>query len=220
MAYRLFIFDLDGTLIDSGAGVKKALEVFEDKLGLEHFPQDKADFIVGPPIGESIHKTHPELDMAKIDEYGRIFDECYTGVLLYGTYAYKGIAEMLDKIRKKGGIAAIDTAKRENLATGVLTECGLLDKFDYIEFWSEQKNNKPLLVENVIAHYGIPKEEICTIGDSRFDGEAANANGIDLIAVKYGYGFGKFDDEMKYNPKYIVNSVEELTELLMANIKE
>ena len=218
MAYKLFIFDLDGTLIDSGAGVKKALEVFEDRLCLEHFPQEEADFIVGPPIVDSIHRTHPELAVEKLEEYGRLFDECYSEVLLYGTYAYEGIAELLDMIISKGGIAAIDTAKRQNLAEGVLNECGLLDKFDHIEFWSEEKNNKPLLMKDVIEHYDIPKDKIVTIGDSRFDGEAANANGIDLVAVRYGYGFGKIDDEKAYKPKYIVNSVKELKEFIMNNI--
>ena len=58
------------------------------------------------------------------------------------------------------------------------------------------------------------------IGDSKFDGVAANANGLDFIAVKYGYGFGSVDDETQYNPKYVVDTVEELTKLIKSLIKD
>lgn len=216
--YKLFIFDMDGTLLDSGEGIKKALGNFEDKLGLKHFPKEKAGFIVGPPITESLHRTHPELPVEDLKELSYVFDKCYDEVLLYGIYAYKGIKELFDLIHENGGIVAIDTAKIERQAIRVLKECDLFDRVDYIESWSEQKNNKPLLMKNCIEHFDFDKSEIVAIGDSHFDGEAANANDIDLIAVKYGYGFGKFDNENDFNPKFVVDSVEELTRIIKNNL--
>lgn len=214
MKYKLFIFDLDGTLINSGGGIKKALEAFEDKLHLDHFPKEKADFIVGPPITESIARTHPELKDQDLRQLSYVFDACYDEVLLHDMFAYEGIKEVLDLIHEKGGIVTIDTAKIGRQAIRCLKFTGLWEKIDYIETWSEEKNNKPLLIKEVINHYDIPKDQIITIGDSHFDGEAANANGIDLIACKYGFGFGKFDDEKEFNAKYVVNSVKELYDLI------
>ena len=214
MKYKLFIFDLDGTLIDSSGGIKKALERFEDKLKLKHFPKEEADFMVGPPIAESILRTHPELKDENILELTHIFDACYDEVITYDTHAYKGIGELLDFIHDNNGIVTIDTAKLDRQARAVLKDSNILDKIDYIESWSEEKNNKPLLIKNVLEHFGIPKSEAIAIGDSHFDGEAANANGIDLIAIKYGFGFGKYDNENDFNAKYVVNSVEELKELI------
>lgn len=218
--YKLFIFDLDGTLIDSGEGIKKALGVFEDKLHLKHFPKEEAGFIVGPPIIESLHKTHPELPEESLQELSYVFDEVYDENLLYNIFAYDGIKELLDMIHEKGGIVAIDTAKLGRQATRVLKECNLQEKIDYIEPWSEEKNNKPLLMNDVIKHFDIPKEKIVAIGDSHFDGEAANINNIDLIAVKYGYGFGKVDDEKEFNPKFVANTVKELTKFVEENIEK
>ena len=214
MSYKLFIFDLDGTLINSGGGIKYALETFEDRLNLSHFPKDEADFIVGPPIAESILRTHPELKDRDIKELTYFFDQCYDEVLLHDTFAYEGIDKVLDLIHEKGGIVTIDTAKIERQATRCLKHGGIYEKIDYMEAWSEEKNNKPLLIAEIIRKYGIEKDQIVTIGDSHFDGEAANANGIDLIAIKYGFGFGKFDDEKQFNAKYVVNSVQELYHLI------
>ena len=216
--YKLFIFDLDGTLVDTGEGIKKALGVFENRLQLKHFPKEKAGFIVGPPIIESLHKTHPELPEENLRELSYVFDKIYDENLLYGIFAYDGIKELLDMIHEKGGIVAIDTAKLSRQALRVLEESGLLNKIDYIEAWSEEKDNKPLLMADVIKHFNIPKEEVVAIGDSHFDGEAANVNNIDLIAIKYGYGFGKVDNENEFKPKYIVNSVEELKQIIIKNI--
>ena len=219
MKYKLFIFDFDGTLVDTGNGIKKALEVFEDRLNLKHFPKEEAGFIVGPPIKESIQRTHPELDKSKLDEYTLLFDQCYDEVLLYGVEAYKGIPEVLDMVHDMGGIVTIDTAKLERQAIRCLKKCNIYEKIEYLEAWS-QGNDKPKLMKNVIDHYGIPKDQVIAIGDSHFDGEAANANGIDFIAVKYGYGFGLFDDEKPYNPKYTVDTVEDLKALLKTLLED
>lgn len=217
MKYKLFIFDFDGTLVDTGSGIKKALEVFEDKLHLSHFPKEKAGFMVGPPIKESIERTHPELDKDKLEEYVLLFDETYDEVLLYGVEAYKGIPELLDMIHELGGIVTIDTAKLERQAVRCLKKCNIFEKIEHIEAWSKGKN-KPMLMKSVIDHYNIPKDQILAIGDSHFDGEAANANGIDFVAVRYGYGFGLYDDEKNYNPKYIANSVKELTDIIKSSL--
>ena len=219
MKYKLFIFDFDGTLVNTGEGIKKALEVFEDKLKLKHFPKEKAGFIVGPPIKESIARTHPELDKEKLEEYSLLFDECYDEVLLYGVEEYKSIHEVLDMIHEYGAYVTIDTAKLERQAVRCLEKCNLKEKIDLLEAWSKG-TNKTQLIKKVIDSYDIPKDQIIAIGDSHFDGEAANANGIDFIAVKYGYGFGLFDDEKIYNPKYVVNSVDELKELIKSFFNE
>ena len=219
MKYKLFIFDFDGTLVNTGEGIKKALEVFEDKLNLKHFPKEEAGFIVGPPIKESIMRTHPEIDKSKLDEYVLLFDECYDSVLLYGVEAYEGISELLDMVHELGGIVAIDTAKLGRQAERCLKKCNLFEKIDYLEAWSQGKN-KIMLMNDVIEHYGIPKDKVIAIGDSHFDGEAANANGIDFVAVKYGYGFGLFDDETQYNPTYVTSTVRDLKELLKSLLQD
>jgi len=212
MKYKLFIFDLDGTLIDSGEGIKKALYNFETRLGLNHFPKEEADFIVGPPIAESISRTHPEI-ADKASSLVSLFDEIYNETLLYGLVSYEGVDKILDNIHKKGGIVAIGTAKIGNQALDCLKTCGLYEKIDYLRPW-QKGETKPYIMKCVMDHFDIPKEEIIAIGDSHFDGESANENKVDFIAVKYGYGFGKIESEEKFHPNYVANNTKELAQII------
>ena len=219
MKYKLYIFDLDGTLIDTSYGIKKALFEFECRYGLAHFPPENVGVMIGPPINEGISKTHPELAGEHIINYCHKFDEFYNIYMNYDACAYPGILDLLDRIHQMGGIVAIDTAKLERQALSILEQTGVLAKIDYIEAWTEEKNNKPLLVDNLFKTTGISRKEAVLIGDSHFDGEAAMANDADLIAVTYGFEFKNDEDALPYKPVNVVGTVDKLTEIIEQYLK-
>ena len=187
MGKKYILFDLDGTLTDSGEGIMKCA-----KLGLEHFGIEVPDInalrvFVGPPLRESFIKFGVPED--KAEEAIAVYRSRYIPIGKYENHPYPGIPELLEKLRAQGYDLYVATSKPEEMSVDILKKFGLDHYFSRIcgASMDASRSNK----EDVIAYLlqqCDPDGEVIMVGDTKYDVLGAKFHGIPCIGVAWGYG--------------------------------
>ncbi|WP_250506756.1 HAD family hydrolase [Bowdeniella massiliensis] len=188
---RVFLWDLDGTLIDSGATIIGSIRQALAACGLPDVPEEQARGCVGPPLIEGLPRfCGVPLDAVHdvIAEYRRIY-----GATMTSAPIYPEVIETIEAASRHGVIHAIATAKPEVAAREILAAKNLTDHFAVITGADPTRdiNHKEQVVElclNRLTEAGIETSAAVMIGDRRYDMEGARVNGIDAVFVAWGYG--------------------------------
>lgn len=128
MQERIILFDLDGTLTDSGPGIMKASQFALRAYGVERDWQE-LDFFVGPPLDETFGQFMPKEDIPGAIDQFRVY---YHDVGWLENEPYPGVREMLDTLQKNGFRLFVATSKLESMAVQVLGHFGLAPYFEAI----------------------------------------------------------------------------------------
>lgn len=211
--YDYVLFDLDGTLSDTSAGVTKGVQIALRAFGIEAELDDLRKFI-GPPLTYSFPTFYgfEGEDLTKVID---IYREYYLGGGLYDNRPYDGLHELLDKIRGDGRKLAVATSKLEDAAVDVLTRNGLAGHFDMIcgATADGTVTTKQEVLESFFRRAGDPdRSKVVLIGDTSFDANGAKAVGIDCIGVLYG--FGTREELEQAGVRYIAPTVEQIYDYL------
>lgn len=210
--YDLVLFDLDGTLTESGPGITSSLKDTLNKMQIA-VPQDLHKFI-GPPLFESFKKYCKMTDeqaKAGIAIYRDFYNE--TGV--FNNSVYPGLMELLRQLREAGAKISVATSKPQPQADVVLNHFQIAPLLDYVSGAAadERSSTKAGLIKQAIAACKAEKSRTVMIGDTRFDAEGAKKAGVDFIGVLYGYGT---QEEMENEgATCFANNVQELREILI-----
>lgn len=211
MAVKTILFDLDGTLTDSGPGIMNCA-----KMALEHYgiyidnEKDLRTF-VGPPLHDSFVRFGVPAEEA--DEAIRIYRSRYLTVGKFENTPYPGVRELLEKLQRDGHKLYVATSKPES------TSIEILDHFDLAKYFTRicgaTMDRSRSSKEAVIAYLletADPDSDKIMVGDTAFDVIGANAHGIPAIGVSWGYGL--VEDMQKAGAAAIATSMDELYEIL------
>lgn len=191
MSYQLFLFDLDGTLIDTSAGILDALRRTEKKLGITPLPDATLQKFIGPPLEWSFENFyHVNAETAKA--WSNVYRELYgnEGVRLSRVYPY--IFETLDLIRAHGGKSAVTSLKQDYMVDLTLGCYDMAPKFDAIVGRSDRHPTKADTICRAMELLDWQEPETTVLfGDSRYDGEGAMQAGISFVPLTYGFGFSE-----------------------------
>ena len=192
-----YIFDLDGTIINSS---NEVLLCFEKAFAKANYKIDKSRLtpnVIGPPLKEIIKLIAPEIpenDMQQVmANFREIYDYDENDISEY----YSGIEEFLRQAKKDGKRLFIATFKPEKPTRRI------------------EKQFKMDMFEDILNKYNLKKEETVMIGDASSDVIAAKQAGIKGIGVLWGYGENK--TPLIENADIIVKNTEELKECLKLN---
>ena len=187
---KFVFFDLDGTLADTDPDIRGAWKATLADLGLA-CPDFDEKFVAGPPIDEMVKTLFPEKFTPELADAIRAgFAKHYDHDGFPQTREYPGVLGVVRMLKDVGAIVAIVTNKRYVGATAMARHFGWGQVFDrvYAGDMTEPKVRKPELLKRVLADYGAAPSECVLVGDTVSDFEAARANGIDSVAVTWGYG--------------------------------
>ena len=187
--YDTILFDLDGTLTDSGLGITKAVQYALGQMGYEVPPRESLFTFVGPPLHKSFQK-YCSIDEAGAVEAVRQFRVYYNemgGILENEVYA--GIPEMLDALKKAGKRLVIATSKPQAPAELVMRHFGL-DVFvpEIVGGADDTRNTKGKVIAWALQELGIDPKTAIMVGDREHDVQGAAENGIPTIGITWGYG--------------------------------
>jgi pyrophosphatase PpaX len=210
--FRIVLFDLDGTLIDSGPIILASMQhAVRTVLGRE-IPVEELGTTIG---GQGIVAQMTAIDADHADELLDVYKEHNDG--LHETLeAFDELLELLPGLRAEGRKLGIVTAKRHRTVDLALARFpALASSFDVVVAHEDTERHKPdpepvlLAVEQL---GGLP-EEAAYVGDSPFDIGAAKAAGVFAIAVGWG---GIHPDErlLAQEPDAFVRTPEELLRAL------
>lgn len=219
MRYNVLLWDLDGTLTDSKVGIILSVQYALNRLDYPLRSEDDLDWIIGPPLKDSFKILLQTTDETLVNRAVAIYRERYREVGLYENIVYPGIPELLVHLKEKGCRHLLATSKPRIFAEKILQHFSLASSFDVI-MGSElngQFGEKDVLIAEVLKN--VPPElrsKTVMIGDRCYDVQGARANGIDIISA--GYGYGSIEELSGASPNFIVSSVKDLEELLLADI--
>ncbi len=214
--YRVILFDLDGTLTDSGEGIMKSVQYAIEKLGLEVPPLEELRGFVGPPLMEQFMSfcQIPESMGRKAVEYYR---ERYSIVGLYENTPYEGIQRTLAVLKEQGYMLGVASSKPEYFVEKILKHFSMYEYFDTVvgSELSGQRTRKSEVVEEALRRLGCDqrREEVVLVGDRKYDVLGARDMGVDCIAVSYGYG--SWEELNEAGPVAIVSSTNELEDFFV-----
>jgi phosphoglycolate phosphatase len=211
--YKLLIFDLDGTLIDSKRDIAESVNYAFKKL---HIPQKRYSEIykfIGNGgeqlIRDVIDKRYEDL----VPEVVRIYREYYKNHVVVYTKLYPGVKRILKYYMNK--IKVVITNKYGYLTREILKRLKIDEYFDRIVGWEDTEAHKPSPepILEVIQQYGISKEEAIVIGDGVQDIKAAKNACVDCCGVLYG--FTKKEELIKEAPTYVVEKIVEIKNIVL-----
>lgn len=190
-AWSCVLFDLDGTITDSAAGITATLaHTLEAMQRPVPSPAELLAF-VGPPILDGFAALG--LDPAQSRQALGIYRERYHERGAFDSSVYPGIEEAMRAIAATGVPLALATSKPETQARRILQHFGLDDVFTFIggasddEARSEKADVVSYVLDNLIA-LDVDVSNAVMIGDREHDVHGAAANGIPTIFVEWGYG--------------------------------
>lgn len=211
MATKAILFDLDGTLTDSGEGIINCAI-----LALEHFgcpipSRDEMRVFVGPPLHESFIKHGVPAD--KADEAVAVYRSRYIPIGKYENTPYPGIRELLEALKAEGHTLYVATSKPEGMSVDILEHFDLAKYFDRIcgATMDTSRSTKDAVIAYLLEQNGRA-DNMVMVGDTKFDVLGAKAHGIPAIGVSWGYG--EVDDMVQAGAAAIAHSTEELLALL------
>ncbi len=187
--YKLAVFDMDGTILDTLEDLKDSTNFALEKCGYPTRSYDEVRRFVGNGIRKLIERAVPEgLTVEQIDRVHEVFTEHYKVHCADKTKAYDGIKPLLEKLRASGVKTAVVSNKADY---GVQELCkeyfdGL---FDYAVGEREGIRRKPApdAVNEALRVLGIDKSEAVYIGDSDVDFETAKNAELPCISVLWGF---------------------------------
>ena len=193
MGKKAILFDLDGTLTDSGEGIMNCAGTALQHFGIEVADrQDLAQF-VGPPPRKTFRKFGVPAD--QIEEAIRIYRREYALTGKYENFPYPGIRELLVKLKNAGYLLYVATSKPQHFAVDILEHFGLADCFELIAGAIADGNRdvKHEVIAYVLEQIG-PCDSTIMVGDTIFDVDGAAVHKLPTVGVSWGYGNA---DEMK-----------------------
>lgn len=187
--YRLVLFDLDGTLTDSGPGILDCVRRTIRYMGCPELPEETLRKFIGPPTFYS-YSTFCGLPPEKAEKAVRYFRGIYAAEGAFNNSVYDGIPELLEDLRSAGAVLAVATSKPGSQARSVLDHFGLTGKFDFVSAAdeSDKDSGKEKLILRVLRESGILPGGAVMIGDTKYDAAGARRAGVDFIGVLYGFG--------------------------------
>ncbi|HEM4698003.1 TPA: HAD family hydrolase [Streptococcus suis] len=212
--YQTILFDLDGTLTDSGQGILNSVAYILEKMGIEEPDTANLNRFIGPPLYESFsrfYQLNPEDTQSAVDTFRVYFKE--KG--MFENQLYPGIIPLLEELRTAGKTLVIATSKPEIFAKQILEHFGIAHYFDIIAGASldSSRISKADVIGYAINQLEAFPKHAVMIGDREHDIEGARMHQLPAIGVLYGYG-NKQEFE-KAGATMIVETVQDLKRVLL-----
>ena len=213
MGCKTILFDLDGTLTDSGEGIINCASLALERFGIT--PPDKETMrqFVGPPLVDSFVKFGVPAE--KAEEAVEIYRSRYIPIGKFENTPYPGIYELLDRLKAQGHKLYVATSKPEGMSKEILEHFNLIQYFTLVcgASMDRSRSTKDAVIAYLLDQTGHDGSAVM-VGDTAYDVLGAKAHGIPTIGVAWGYG--KVEDMEKAGAAGIAYSMDELFNMLNA----
>ncbi|WP_285447140.1 phosphoglycolate phosphatase [Xanthomonas sp. LMC-A-07] len=195
--YPLVIFDLDGTLVDSASDIAEALNGTLQELGLQQFPEATVRSWIGEGVHTLLATALREAGSDRdVDAEMPVMMRHYEASLLHHPRLYPGVAEALPALRSAGATLALCTNKPARFIQPLLEHLCIAAQFATVLGGDSLPQRKPSAAPllHLAQQFQYAPAQCLMVGDSATDAAAAQAAGMPLAMVRYGYLRG-FDVE-------------------------
>lgn len=209
---KTILFDLDGTLTDSGEGIINCASLALERLGLPVPDRDTMGVFVGPPLRDSFLRfgVKPE----DVETAIEIYRSRYVPTGMFENTPYEGIHQVLAALRDAGHRLVLATAKPESMAVAIVEKFDLAEYFELLcgASMDSSRDSKDKVIGYVLEKTGTDGQ-IIMVGDTAYDVTGAAAHGIPTIGVSWGYG--SVEDMRTAGAIAIADTPSQLLQLLL-----
>ncbi len=193
-AYAGYLFDLDGTLVDTAADLNGALNHVFGQAGLAPVDEAHTRHWVGHGAKVLIEEALAAQGQPRqrAEAMLEVFLDYYHRHVADLSRPYPHVVEALDALRARGARLAVVTNKRERLTRPLLAALDLADRFDCVVGGDTAARPKPAPDPALLAceQLGLTPRDVLFVGDSTTDVDCARAAGCDVVCVPDGYNHG------------------------------
>lgn len=215
MPFTHILFDLDGTLTNPRLGIGNSLKYALRQMQIDGYNDALLERFIGPPLQDGfknlfgLNERNTELAV----EHFRIY---FGDRGWHENDPFSGILELLEELHFAGKRIYVVTSKLEKYAKMIVQHFEFdryIDDLIGAEATGKHSGKGQLIGELMERNRIPPSSSVVMIGDTHYDMTGAKEQGISSIAV--GYGFGTEETLSACNPDFLVDSVDELAELLL-----
>jgi HAD superfamily hydrolase (TIGR01509 family) len=206
-AYPVYLFDIDGTLLDSAEDICGAVQQVLDTTDCRPVTFEFLKSFIGLHLIELFGDLFPDYTPEQIDGLIQMYRTNYLGRGHTRTRIYPGVAEGLAVL---GGRKSTATTKGSVTTRAVLDQFRLLPHFEHVQ-GTDGFPCKPApdVIFTALNALGAKPGDCLFVGDSAADMEAGKRAGVKTCAVRYGYG--QTEDLARWSPDYWIEDLRELS---------
>lgn len=213
---KTILFDLDGTLTESGEGIINCVRYALKKMGKPEKNIEKLKSFIGPPLVNQF-MAYSKMTEEEAEKATKHYRERFSTIGIFENKLYPNVENMLKSLKEKGFILSIASSKPEKFVKQILSYFKIDNYFDEIvgATLDGKISEKADVISEALKRLDIDnKENVLMVGDKEHDVFGARLNGLLCVAVSYGYGY--LEELENAKPLKIVNSVEELKKYLLS----
>ena len=187
LKYRCCLFDFDGTVADTGEGIRKSVAYSLERMCFPALSEALLSRFIGPPLHDS-YKEYCGMTDEEADTAILRYRERYVETGLYESHLYPGIARLLQRLHDEGAYVAIASAKPQFMLERLAAYYEIdryLDAVVGVGLDRHSADKRDLILKAMPG--SMESKGACMVGDRRFDIEAAKALGLAAIGANYGY---------------------------------
>ncbi|MBL8221334.1 MAG: HAD-IA family hydrolase [Bryobacterales bacterium] len=204
--FPVYLFDVDGTLVDSAADICGAVrEALADTRARE---VDEAYLrrYIGYHLFDLFEDLIPDVTEQEKQDLLAKYRTIYLGRGHSSTKVYPGVREAMARI---GGRKSTATTKSTTTVRSVLELFGLLPHFDHVQGTDGfPAKPAPDVIQKSLEVFGVSPDRVLMIGDAATDMAAGRAAGVKICAVSWGYG--NHAEMAAYQPDYWIEDLAAL----------
>ena len=207
MKIENYIFDIDGTLIDTADFILKSLKMALDEMGISVDSSKMHKRIIGPPLNVLIKNLNDDCDDATVDEIVKKVRRIQLTLPANSYPNFDGVLPMLELLKNKNKKLFVATNRSGHSTINILKGNGLYDFFDDVytpDKYADKRFSKSQMIQEIIKEHGLEKKATIMVGDTEEDQKGAEIAGCGFIGVSWGYAA----DEHKFeqvSDLYITN---------------
>ena len=206
---RLFVFDWDGTLMDSVGRIVSCLRQAAEEQGLEDLGDAGFGNVIGLGLPQAIAQLYPQLNPRQIEQFRDTYSARFVAADARPSHLFPGALELLETLRARGHWVAVATGKSRRGLDRVLGELGLDDCFDATRCADETASKPdPRMLHEIVVALGAEPEQAVMIGDTEYDLEMAARARIRSLGVSFGVH--SRERLARHAPERIVDSLPEI----------
>lgn len=204
-----FIFDFDGTLVDSEKAIYQCFQSITKQLAPERMEYVK-NILIGPPLRDTASDILGPEHQKSLDEFVQLFISMHDEQVIKHTHIYPNVDQVLKHLYVKNIPMAIATNKRVAPTQKLINHFNWNKYFKFIECSDSESliKNKNSMVKKIIQNDTFFRNAFL-LGDTVNDGLAANENNLKFIKASYGYG-----KKQDWSNVKVLNQIDHIFEIM------
>lgn len=186
---RAYLFDLDGTLVDSLDDISAALNAARDELGMPQVAPNQVRSWVGDGLSTLCRRSAPNVDVETQTRLVQLAAHHYSLRPVVHTAPYPNILQLLNLLQVRESPCAVLSNKPHALTVEIVTRLNLAPFFAVIRGAQREEERKPnpKVALQIIESWSYPLDRVYLVGDSVVDIQTARNAGLKSVAVTWGF---------------------------------